>query len=95
MQNTKQPEAIPTNPVIWLAIYNAASTSTTMRGHTPYTNRNPQSHFGIHFFKKIEKQKSRNRMNYLQAHYCATLAHSVPAYTRHAVSLLSNSFILL
>lgn len=34
MQNTKQPEEIPTNPVIWLAIHNAASTSTTMRGHT-------------------------------------------------------------
>ena len=34
-------------------------------------------------------------MNYLLAHYCAAFAHSVPAYTRHAVSLLSNSFILL
>lgn len=34
-------------------------------------------------------------MSYLQAHYCAAFAHSVPAYTRHAVSLLSNSFILL
>jgi len=45
------------------------------------------------FSKNFKKQKSRNRMNYLQAHYCTAFAHSVPAYITYCYGIaLTNRY---
>ena len=49
-------------------------------------------------FKKIfwKNKKGRNRMNYLQAHYCAAFAHSVPAYITYCYGIaLTNRYYIV
>ena len=48
------------------------------------------------FSKNFKKQKSRNRMNYLQAHYCTAFAHSVPAYITYCYGIaLTNRYYIV